>query len=516
MMADNDVFISYAHIDNMPLKEGESGWVDEFHYVLKVRLAQLLGEEPKIWRDQKLKGNDFFDDEIVAQFPGVTSLISIISPRYIKSEWCKKELKTFFDSAAHGIGIRIGNKSRVIKLIKTPVPYKDHPPEIVNVLGYEFYIIDSKTGKVRELHQKFNDELAIKYRERVDDVANDIRYLLERVKQNGSQQQEEQLKIYLAETCEELKESRNMIKRELMGAGFGILPDYWLPHTESKFRKSVEHLLDQSVLSIHLVGGSYGPVPEGSRESITVLQNEIAAQKCKKGKLQRLIWLPSDTGIDETDERQKQFIHQVRTDAETQYGADMFETPMINFNYALHDKLESIKSPRTARKDRSNESRYSPTTISKNDREEKVANESEGIKTQQIYLMCDQRDLDHTAELEDFLYHSEFDVILPAFEGDETELMEDHRENLKSCDAVILYYGQGNELWMRSKIRDLTKIAGYGRTRPLDVKAVFLAPPVTRQKERFRLHEWEIINGIDSFSPALMESFTEILKSQGK
>jgi hypothetical protein len=513
MTFEKDLFISYAHIDNLPLKEGESGWVDELHYTLKVRLAQLLGEEPKIWRDQKLKGNDFFEDEIVAQFPGIASLISIISPRYIKSEWCIKELREFFETAAHGIGIRIGNKSRVFKLIKTPVPYKDHPPEIAGVLGYEFYIIDPETGKARELYQKFDDVLTQLYLQRIDDVAHDIRDLLEEMKQNDIPGHEEKLKIYLAETCHELKESRNIIKRELMGAGFGIIPNCQLPSVESEFKKSVEHFLDQSVLSIHLVGGNYGPVPEGSQESITVLQNEIAAQKSKKKKLQRLIWLPSDIDVDESDERQKQFIHRVRTGADTQYGADMFETPIIDFKYALHDKLEHIKSAYTARKDKPNETRYVFPVETNNDREEKIAKESEGKEPQEIYLICDQGDLDNITELWNFLYHSEFDVIIPAFEGEEEELMQDHRENLKSCDGVIIYYGSGNQLWLRSKTRDLTKIAGYGRTRPLIVKAVFIAPPVTWQKEHFRLHEWQIINGMEGFSPALLEPFTGILKS---
>ena len=69
MSFETDVFISYAHIDNLPLKEGEKGWVAKFHRALEVRLSQLLGEKPRIWRDQKLQGNDFFGEEIVDQFP---------------------------------------------------------------------------------------------------------------------------------------------------------------------------------------------------------------------------------------------------------------------------------------------------------------------------------------------------------------------------------------------------------------------------------------------------------------
>jgi hypothetical protein len=42
----NDVFISYAHIDNESLTEGQQGWISQFHHTLEVRLRQLMGENP--------------------------------------------------------------------------------------------------------------------------------------------------------------------------------------------------------------------------------------------------------------------------------------------------------------------------------------------------------------------------------------------------------------------------------------------------------------------------------------
>ena len=57
----NDVFISYAHIDDQPMLEGQRGWISQFHRSLEVRMAQLLGQELRIWRDPKLNGSDLFD-----------------------------------------------------------------------------------------------------------------------------------------------------------------------------------------------------------------------------------------------------------------------------------------------------------------------------------------------------------------------------------------------------------------------------------------------------------------------
>ena len=81
MSFENDVFISYAHIDDVPLIEGQKGWIANFHRALEVRLAQLLGRNPRIWRDPKLQGNDIFADRLVERLPGVAILVSVISPR---------------------------------------------------------------------------------------------------------------------------------------------------------------------------------------------------------------------------------------------------------------------------------------------------------------------------------------------------------------------------------------------------------------------------------------------------
>ena len=36
----NDIFISYAHIDNEALTEEDKGWISQFHKVLDTRVAQ--------------------------------------------------------------------------------------------------------------------------------------------------------------------------------------------------------------------------------------------------------------------------------------------------------------------------------------------------------------------------------------------------------------------------------------------------------------------------------------------
>ena len=115
MSFENDIFISYAHIDNEPLTKGQEGWISDFHRALEKRLAQLRGEKPKIWRDLKLQGNDYFGDTIVEQFPKVALLVSVLSPRYVQSDWCVKELREFYRAAERTGGVRVADKSRIFR-----------------------------------------------------------------------------------------------------------------------------------------------------------------------------------------------------------------------------------------------------------------------------------------------------------------------------------------------------------------------------------------------------------------
>lgn len=98
MSRENEIFISYAHLDDLSPVEGRPGWVSNLHRALEIRVAQLLGEKARIWRDPKLQGNDYFSDTLLQLLPKSEVLLSVFSPRYGKSEWCRRELEEFCKS----------------------------------------------------------------------------------------------------------------------------------------------------------------------------------------------------------------------------------------------------------------------------------------------------------------------------------------------------------------------------------------------------------------------------------
>src|SRR6266478_1103048 len=111
MTFEHDFLISYAHIDDQALVAGEQGWVARLHRLLEIRVGQLRGQTPRIWRDPKLQGNDCFADTILERLPKIAALISVLSPRYVQSEWCNRELKEFYRAAEESGGVRIADKA---------------------------------------------------------------------------------------------------------------------------------------------------------------------------------------------------------------------------------------------------------------------------------------------------------------------------------------------------------------------------------------------------------------------
>ena len=134
---EGDAFISYAHLDDLELVEGRKGWVANFHRALEVRVAQLLGKQPHIWRDPKLSGNDLFAETLVDRLKRVAVLVSVVTPRYLKSEWTLRELTEFFKAAEAQGGLKVRDKARVFKVLKQPVPLDRTPQELRAILGYE-------------------------------------------------------------------------------------------------------------------------------------------------------------------------------------------------------------------------------------------------------------------------------------------------------------------------------------------------------------------------------------------
>lgn len=487
---EDDIFISYAHIDNQPLAEGLRGWVETFHERLKIRLEQLTGEPARIWRDRKLQGNDIFAETLVTRLSKVAILVVVLSPRYGKSEWCLKELNEFYVRAASAGGLNVGDKSRIFKIVKLHIPVHEHPPQLRGVLGYEFYEYDPERGRAREFSPDVIPARDIRYWEKLDDIACDIKQMIDTMAHATHSSPAANAMtanagagktIYLAETTSDRVNERNIIKRELQSQGHVVLPDRELPLTGATLREAVRDYMERSSLSIHLLGGNYGIIPEEEDKSLVEIQSEVAAEHGED--LRRIVWMPA--GLEPRDERQRQFVNHFQLGLNGHRGIEVLQTSLEELKKHIEERINEKAKPATTD---AGDDKHSPPSI---------------------YLICDKEDLSEITTLEDYLFNQGFNVFLPAMEGDESSIREDHKANLIECDAVVVYYGRGSDVWLRMKQRELQKVAGYGRARPLSAKAIYVAGPRTPAKERLRDHEALVIKGFDAFSPDSLAPFLE-------
>jgi len=493
MHFEGDAFISYAHLDNVELVEGHRGWVSNLHRALEIRVAQLLGKEPRIWRDPKLQGNDHFEQTLIERLQRVAALVAIISPRYIKSEWTRKELGEFWKAAKQQGGTGLRDKTRIFKVLKTPVPLETHPPELAPLLGYEFFKIDPDTGRIHELDEVFGPEAQREFWLKLDDLAHDICCVLEMLERTDQAGAPSAIStgeaIFLAETTSDLREQRDAIRRDLQQHGYIVLPDRALPSIASELKAAVREDLSSCQLSIHLFGKNYSLVPEGEMDSVLEIQNDLAIERGEKNDFFRFLWIPA--GLQVADERQRKVLEHLRTDPRVLHGADLLETFLEDLRTAIHGRLQQNRD--------------------KTDHATADSKPSAG-KHARVYLIYDQQDAEGSFAWADFLFEQGFEVIRPVFEGDSAEIRDYHDENLRACDAALILYGSANECWLRRKLRELQKSFGYGRTKPVPLVGVALVPPRTLDKERFRTHEAMVISQLEGFSPDPLRGFVSSLQ----
>ena len=481
MKFDRQIFISYAHLDNQPLTADQAGWVSLFHATLQTLLSQRLGAPADIWRDDKLRGNDVFSDEILEQLRRTALFVSVLTPRYLKSEWCTKEIRTFCQQAEADRTLVVDNKARIIKVLKLPVAGGEAIPATVGqLLGYEFFDFDEDRTP-RELDPAYGDKPRQAFLRKVNKLAWDLAAQLELLQQRQAAANEPapatcaKPAVFLAECSRDRREARERIEAELACCGYSVLPDQRLPDDEDEHIAAVRALLERSVLSIHLVGSGYGRVPDGDRQqSVVVLQNQYAAARSHAAGLRRVIWLPA--GLQSEQPAHQAFINALQRDAALQFGADLVGGDLETLKAAIHAALKQREPEPPA-----------------------------ATAAARVHLLCDARDRKEAVPLIKLLRSHRLDVTLPVFTGDAAQVREANHQLALDCDAILLYYGAGDEAWKYHQQNELRKLQGSPRKRPLRASFTYLAPPVTDDKELLQaLAGPDILDALDGPSDAAL------------
>jgi len=485
----SDVFISYASIDDQPVLHGRQGWVSQLHQNLEVRLEQLSGERVRVGGHSNAPGGGV-DENIIKDLPSAKALVSVVSPPFVKSDGCRREVEAFWQTASRTGTLRVENKSRLFKVLKTPVDERELPPHLAGMfrqlLNHEFYEIDPTSGKLREFSEEFGEEARRIFLEKIYDLAYEINQVLKSCKTveiaqalPGGPAASPKV-VYLAETTSDLRQERDRIRREMQERGYEVAPEVPLPMETEELKPAIEAYLHRADTAVHLVGNRYGLVPEGSDESLVALQVHLSAKVFRNRTAGRFIWTPP--GLQTEDPRQATFLRSLHED-----------TTGMECTELLSGSVEQLKNLVVKHL-------MAPPPV-------KQAPSPVAGEVKRVYLLCDRQDEQETEALADYLYDQGYEVKTPIFGGDDEAFAQIHQENLKLSDGVIVYFGKASAQWVEMKLLDLLKAPGYGRSKAWLAQAVYVAPPDDRRKERFRTRSAEVIKEASGFQPSLLAGF---------
>jgi hypothetical protein len=494
MTFDTHAFISYGHTDNIPTPD-EDGWVTRFHKFLNAYLSAELGEAARIWRDEKLQGNDAFSDEILKRIESAAAVVAIVSPRYMVSEWCIKEADAFCHAAENHGGLAVGERFRFFPVALKPLDEKERkrlPGSVNEMLGYPFYR-EMEQGRHERLDPSFGSPEI--YKARVARLAGDIADVIMRLRETvpaPAAPASDKPVIYLAECGYDRLEDRERIWSELTSHGYRVVPEQpsLLADIEPQYVDEVTRLLEQCELAIHLVGAYAGKTPDGpSRTPVVALQNEIAARMSAERGLPRLIWLPEGTPTDAWS-----FVEELPADAGMQRGADLITGGFEELKSAVRVALKKLE-------------RSLPDSTP-------VATES-GAAT--VYIVCVEEDIDELMPLVELLQAKGLEVEFPVFEGGATEVREANERLSSSCDAVLLFWGAGSGAWRAQQESELQRVRALRRGRPLRAVFTYLSGPPARDKQFLLMKKRpDLIDALGGFQEGALDPFLGAIADAGR
>lgn len=490
----NDVFISYAHVDNDPVVAGKPGWVDFFEDLLRKRVKVRLRGEIQFFRDQQLRLYGKFSDQLAKELAASAVLICVPSPNYVESDWCLWELGQFCKQTG---------SDRVFKAVKTYFDEQSLKPEaqallkqFERVLDCRFYSRNDDAMLVEDLQPEIIPDHIPAYLQKIDVIAQNLAELLKKlshspaptphsstptvtvqsVERPAARPDSPQIAIYLAEPTreKELEAAYNSIKSELTQFNYRVLPDQPLPLDAEELAITVRRHLQEARIFVHLLGAKYGVRPDGDARSLPHLQYDLAAELDRQ---RQIVWLPTDVKPD--NETQEDFIARVKSNS-----PDYRQCKLEDLKTAIWRKLQPE---------------------AENPWEE---NGKDDIK---VCLFRHQQDQAAAAPLYSHLIlQEEFKVQILS---GEPQSLQKQKQTLQTSDAVLLYYGVDDQDWFVNNWRLIQRHISVGRTKPVLAKAIFAGNPLTDEKNMLVADDPLIIKHYDTFRPSVIAPFVERIRA---
>jgi hypothetical protein len=454
---EHKIFVSYAHVNDLPDPGAEKGWVSVFVDFLNARLPGKIGraEEVSIWKDDRLSRHEPVTPALYSAISSSSIFLMIASEGYLASEWCKdRELPRFISENLPGRIFRV----ELDKIDRTRLP-----EQLRDVVGYKFWTEDSQSRVRRTLigvPQRFADEQFFRM---LDILVQEMAGVLKRTmpapphrRTNGDQRQGGALApqldlqreaaigpcVFLGGTVTILDEERSRVMTYLRQAGLRVLTPETLPFERDSYLKALDAALTKSVVFVQLLG------PEAAVADLEDAASDIELQFLAAKRLGLAILQWRDPALDlntVADEKHREIL---KANSVEKMGIEEFKAFVAK--RAL-TKVSTPEPPRPPPED-------SPLN---------------GY----VFLNRAVEDLNTAKPIAELLSELKIDCMLPLDRGDPEQIRTDLEENLRDCEALIIVYGDASPGWVRAQLRQYRRAR---RERPLIVHGIYDGPPANK------------------------------------
>ena len=448
----HDIYVSYAHVDNEPLAGVDTRWVTNLITGLKPLLGQKFGRADaySLWMDNTIRAYEAITPQLLEQVQDSAILLLILSPGYVASEWCCRELSTFVAKVGKEAG-------RVFVVEREPV---DRPEALQDILGYKFWV-KNEADNPRTLGVPRPNYEEFVYFQRLDALASQLVEKLKSLRGQsdtavvtaarsaGTSSSAPRATVFLAEVTDDLQECRAEVEHYLQQQNVRVLPGtfYYFPTAEA-LRQAIDADLRESTLFVQLLSPTIPRRPPG----MSTPQLQYTAAQAVPG-LPLLQWRDRKLDLATiTDPAQRAFLDTATVVA---IGIEEFKQYIIQ-------QLEAIEAKRLEEEKRQQEASLKRTM--------RAASLTGDML---VFINTGTEDLSLAREIGEMLKEEGFGFSLPLLENiPPTEKRQDLEENLLDCDAVIVLYASTSVVWVREQLRYCRRMQGR-RDRPVKIIAVF-------------------------------------------
>ncbi len=447
---DYDLFVSYAHADNL-INEEHEGWIQHFVSRLRAALGMRLGasKDLTVFCDSNVvEANSRLPDLLSATRKSAVFL-AIGSPSYVSQKWPGRELAAFVE--------KHGDLERLFLVELLPLNTEQrYPPPLDENIHFDFWKPSGPRNIPVPLSIHADNE---QYNTLIHTLAADLAKKLLSMRllpnlakvaptqsassarlgfpngQPDGQPGTRRKAVLLAQSTEDVEDELEQLRSYLLQYGdeVSIVPQTGYPQGGADFKAAFQDDLANADLVVQLLGKRIGRMPPDLPQGYTRYQCELA----KSSRVPLLQWRRPDIDPEACNDPAYQTI--LKSETVIASGFEAFKVQLLK-------EIRKGKEP------------------------------PRQVKSSTVFINADDKDMEIAKEVERECLCNALPAILPMTGSSSEAIRRDLEENLIDCDVLVFIYGDTTQDWIRGQLRFFNKVRPK-RESPPKLLAICSGPP---------------------------------------